>query len=146
MMTISLALLGALIADQVSKRLLRRVMGSAAIALGPFGQIQIVEGRLWLRRLNPAPNDRMVWALWTATAVALVIAGKWLIPSAAIFVGLLLGGSASNAIEQSQRGSISDYVCLRYWPAFNLADAAVAAGAIGILVELTVFMTRTPGI
>jgi signal peptidase II len=146
MMTISLAMLGALIADQVSKPLLRRVMGSAAIALGPFGQIRIVEGRLWLRRLNHAPNDRMVWALWAATAIALVIAGKWLIPSAAIFVGLLLGGSASNAIEQSQRGSVSDYVCLRYWPAFNLADAAVAAGAIGILVELTFFMTRTPGI
>jgi signal peptidase II len=146
MMTISLAMLGALIADQVSKPLLRRVMGSAAIALGPFGQIRIVEGRLWLRRLNHAPNDRMVWALWAATAIALVIAGKWLIPSAAIFVGLLLGGSASNAIEHSQRGSVSDYVCLRYWPAFNLADAAVAAGAIGILVELTFFMTRTPGI
>jgi signal peptidase II len=88
----------------------------------------------------------MVWALWAATAIALVIAGEWLIPSAAIFVGLLLGGSASNAIEHLQRGSVSDYVCLRYWPAFNLADAAVATGAIGILVELTFFMTRTPGI
>lgn len=146
MMTISLAMLGALIADQVSKPLLRRVMGASAIALGPFGQIRIVEGRLWLRRLNHAPNDRMVWALWAATAIALVIAGEWLIPSAAIFVGLLLGGSASNAIEHLQRGSVSDYVCLRYWPAFNLADAAVATGAIGILVELTFFMTRTPGI
>jgi lipoprotein signal peptidase len=143
MMAISLALVGALIVDQVSKRLLRSAMGPAVIALGPFGRIQIVEGRLWLRRLNRAPNDWMGWALWVAMAIALVIVSKWFIPSAAIFVGLLLGGSASNAIEQSQRGSISDYVCLRYWPAFNLADAAVATGAVGILVELTFFMTRT---
>ena len=144
MMAISLTLFGALIADQALKRLLRHVMGSAAIALGPCGQIRIVEGRLWFRRLNHAPNDWIMWALWAATAVVLVIASRWIIPSAAIFVGLLLGGSASNAIESSQRGSVSDYVCLRFWPAFNLADLAVAAGIIGILVEL-MSSWRAPG-
>ena len=50
-----------------------------------------------------------------------------------VFVGLLLGGSLSNAVESSMRGSITDYICLRFWPAFNLADLALAAGAIGIL-------------
>ena len=88
MMAISLTLFGALIADQALKRLLRHVMGSAAIALGPCGQIRIVEGRLWFRRLNHAPNDWIMWALWAATAVVLVIASRWIIPSAAIFVGL----------------------------------------------------------
>ncbi len=36
------------------------------------------------------------------------------------------------------RGSVSDYVCLRFWPAFNLADVAITVGAIGLL--LTTFM------
>ena len=31
---------------------------------------------------------------------------------------------------------VSDYVCLRFWPAFNLADLALAAGAIGTLILL----------
>ena len=43
-----------------------------------------------------------------------------------MFAGLLLGGSLGNAVEHAQRGAISDYVRLRFWPAFNLADAAIA--------------------
>jgi len=72
----------------------------------------------------------------------LVIASNW-IPSSALFVGLLLGGSLSNAVENARRGSVSDYVCLRFWPAFNLADLALAAGAIGTLAELLIAVRRT---
>jgi lipoprotein signal peptidase len=53
-----------------------------------------------------------------------------------VFVGLLLGGSLSNAMEGSLRGSVTDYVCLRFWPAFNLADVALTAGAVGLGVAL----------
>jgi hypothetical protein len=49
------------------------------------------------------------------------------------FVGLLLGGSLSHAVESSLRGSIADYVCFRFWP---LALAVGAIGTIGELVAL----------
>lgn len=52
--------------------------------------------------------------------------------------GLLLGGSLSHAVESSLRGSITDYICLRFWPAFNLADLALAAGAIGMIVQFLI--------
>jgi lipoprotein signal peptidase len=65
------------------------------------------------------------------------------IPSSTIFVGLLLGGSLSHAVEASLRGAVSDYVCLRFWPAFNLADVALAAGAIGALFNLLMVVRRT---
>ena len=84
----------------------------------------------------------MMWASWVAAAVALVIASSW-IPSSALFVGLLLGGSLSNAVESARRGSVSDYVCLRFWPAFNLADLALAAGAIGTVAELLIAVGGT---
>jgi signal peptidase II len=80
-----------------------------------------------------------MWTSWVAAAAALVIASNW-IPSSAVFVGLLLGGSLSNAVENARRGSVSDYVCLRFWPAFNLADLALAAGAIGTFAELLIAM------
>ena len=38
---------------------------------------------------------------------------------------------------------VSDYVCLRFWPAFNLADLALTAGAIGILTELLIALRGT---
>ena len=73
-----------------------------------------------------------IWCLWLAAAVPLVIAST-LLPASAAFVGLLLGGSLSHAVESSLRGSITDYVCLHFWPAFNLADLALVAGAIGTI-------------
>ena len=52
------------------------------------------------------------------------------------WVGMLLGGSSSHALESAVRGSISDYICLRFWPAFNLADVAITVGAIGVIVTM----------
>ena len=44
-----------------------------------------------------------------------------------------LAGSLSNLLEHVTRGAITDYVCLRRWPAFNLADVALTAGALSLL-------------
>jgi lipoprotein signal peptidase len=95
----------------------------------------MVKGRLWLSRLHGFSSRLVIWGVWTAAAISLIAGSSW-IPSSAIFVGLLLGGSFSNALESSRRGSVSDYVCLAFWPAFNLADLALVAGVIGTLARL----------
>ena len=130
-------LLVVLVSDQALKLLLRRRMGSDALALGPFGSVRVVDGRLWLRRLGGPCSGVEIWSLWAAAAVPLVIVSA-LLPSFAAFVGLLLGGSLSHAVESSLRGSITDYICLRFWPAFDLADLALAAGATGLVGKLLI--------
>jgi hypothetical protein len=91
MIVIFLTLLGVVVSDQALKREFRRVLGREVAALGPFGQLRITEGRLWLLRLLNHPSRSMMWTSWVAAAAALVIASNW-IPSSAVFVGLLLGG------------------------------------------------------
>ena len=135
MNTLLLALLFTLVIDLAVKLLLPRVIGSGALPLGPFGSVRMVNGRLWMRRLPGPCSGLTLWGLWTTAAIALLVASQWL-ASSSVFVGLLLGGSLSNALESSWRGSVSDYVCLRFWPAFNLADLALTVGAIGIIMEL----------
>jgi signal peptidase II len=130
-------LLVVLVSDQALKLLLRRRMGSDALALGPFGSVRVVAGRLWLRRFGGPSCGAEIWCLWSAAAVPLVIVSA-LLPSSAAFVGLLLGGSLSHAVESSLRGSITDYICLRFWPAFNLADLALTAGATGLVGKLLI--------
>jgi signal peptidase II len=137
MSVLSMTLLVVLVSDQAIKLLLRRLLGADAFALGPFGSVRMVAGRLWLRRLSGQCNGVTIWCLWIAAAVPLVI-GSALVPSSAIFAGLLLGGSLSHAAESSLRGSITDYICLRFWPAFNLADVALVVGAIGMIGELLI--------
>ncbi|MBF2735666.1 MAG: signal peptidase II [Betaproteobacteria bacterium AqS2] len=49
-------------------------------------------------------------------------------------LALLLGGGAGNAIDRLHKGRVFDFVDLHlagwHWPAFNLADMALTAGAL----------------
>src|SRR5215831_7207646 len=137
MSALCVTLLVVLASDQALKLLLRRRRGVDALALGPFGSVRVVPGSLWLRRFGGPSGGAVIWCLWSAAAVPLLIVSV-LLPSSATFVGLLLGGSLSHAVESSLRGSVTDYVCLRFWPAFNLADLALAAGATGLVGKLLI--------
>ena len=57
------------------------------------------------------------------------------LPGCGWCAALLLGGSLSHMIETSRRGRVCDYLCLRFWPAFNLADAAISIGTVGFIVQ-----------
>jgi signal peptidase II len=124
-----------LVSDQVLRIFLHRAMTPAVLALDPLGSVQLAVGRLWLRRFCKRNSCLTLWWLWAAAAAILIFVST-MIPSSAPFVGLLLGGSLSNVIESSVRGYITDYICLVFWPAFNLADMAIVAGAIGMIGEL----------
>ncbi len=53
---------------------------------------------------------------WTATAA----------------MGLLLGGALGNLVDRlfrHQHGAVIDFIDLRWWPVFNLADASITVGA-----------------
>ena len=48
-------------------------------------------------------------------------------------LSLVIGGGVSNLIDRLIRGCVVDFIDLRIWPAFNLADSAVTIG-IGFLI------------
>ncbi len=135
MSTLYITGLAVLVSDQAIKLLLRRLIGDDSLALGRLGSVRIVAGRLWLRRLAGPCSGATIWYFWVAAAIPLILVGP-LVTSWPVFAGLLLGGSLSHAVDSSMRGSITAYICLRFWPAFNLADLAITAGAIGIMAEL----------
>ena len=47
--------------------------------------------------------------------------------------GLLLGGAIGNLIDRVSHGSVTDFIKLPLWPAFNLADAAITFGVLALL-------------
>jgi signal peptidase II len=46
-----------------------------------------------------------------------------------VALGSAIGGAAGNLIDLLRRGAIVDFIDLRIWPVFNLADAAIFCGA-----------------
>jgi len=53
-----------------------------------------------------------------------------------ISLGFLLGGALGNLIDRVRLGYVVDFVDLRWWPSFNLADASVCIGAILLAYRL----------
>jgi signal peptidase II len=47
--------------------------------------------------------------------------------------GAVLGGALGNLADRAREGAVIDYIDPSLWPAFNLADAAIVVGILGIL-------------
>ena len=50
--------------------------------------------------------------------------------------GLLLGGAVGNVIDRAREGSVTDFVKLPHFPAFNVADMAITVGVLVLLYVL----------
>jgi signal peptidase II len=50
--------------------------------------------------------------------------------------GLLIGGATGNLIDRVREGSVTDFVDLPLWPAFNVADMGITFGVLALLYVL----------
>ena len=48
-------------------------------------------------------------------------------------VGALFGGALGNLADRAREGAVIDFIDPIAWPAFNLADAAIVLGVLGLL-------------
>ena len=126
--------------DQTLKVLVRTRIGHRSLSLGVLGCIRVVQTEIWTMRALGGVSLPGMWVLWVIAAGASIVISA-MVPAFGWGFGLLMGGALSHALEISLRGSICDYVCLRFWPAFNLADVALTIGALGLAFELISVVT-----
>jgi signal peptidase II len=73
----------------------------------------------------------------TVAALAFVIgwfARDPLRPYLWLAVGLIAGGALGNLTDRVRAGAVTDFLDPPFWPAFNLADVAITAGAITLVL------------
>lgn len=58
-----------------------------------------------------------------------------------IALGLILGGALGNLLDRVRLGYVVDFIDLRWWPVFNLADSSIV---VGVLL-LTAYAVTSPG-
>ena len=100
--------------------------------------------------IHHVQNSGIAFGLFaSATAAVIVltlIAVGWMVvyfarsgarhPLLPVAVGLLIGGSVSNLADRVRLGHVTDFLDLRYWPAFNLADSFIVIGVAILLGAL----------
>jgi signal peptidase II len=85
------------------------------------------------------------WVLLGLKAAAVALLLIWLTRTrsrlAGVALGLIVGGAVGNAIDRAVHGAVMDFVLFHtptgtfQWYVFNLADAAIVAGVIGLVYE-----------
>jgi signal peptidase II len=48
-------------------------------------------------------------------------------------VGVIAGGALGNLADRARQGAVTDFIDPVLWPAFNLADAGIVLGILGLL-------------
>jgi signal peptidase II len=83
------------------------------------------------------------WGLIGFALVASLALALWLSRMetrvGAIAIGLIIGGAVGNAIDRIAYGAVADFYSLHAfgfnWYVFNIADAAIVAGVVGLLYD-----------
>ena len=143
LLAIGLAAVGA---DQVTKHIVTShlTLDDGIHVVGPF----------WIHHVQ---NSGIAFGLFaSATAVVIVLTGiaiAWMLlfftrsgarhPVLPVALGLVIGGSLSNLLDRVRLGYVTDFIDLRYWPAFNLADSFIVVG-VAILLGTLLATERMP--
>ena len=141
-----------IVIDQITKRLVdTRMQLNESIPLLPSFQLT------YLRNQGAAfsfLSGAGGWQRWFFIVLALAVAGfiVWLLrshPGQKLFafsLSMILGGAIGNVIDRLLHGYVVDFLDFHWpflaplfhhghFPAFNLADAAITAGAIGLMLD-----------
>jgi signal peptidase II len=125
----------ALAADQLTKQVVARALalGEEVELAGPFS-------------IHHVHNSGIAFGLFSsATSIVIALTAMavlWMLvffarsgsrhPALPVALGFVLGGSVSNLLDRVRLGHVTDFLDLRWWPAFNLADTFIVVG-VGIL-------------
>ena len=138
---------GVLAADQLTKAIVR-----GSIARGE--RVDVVPG---IDLVNTRNTGIAFGFLSGGGTVVALLAAAGLVALLAFFAthmerrlvwlptGLLVGGAAGNLIDRAREGSVTDFVDLPLWPAFNLADTAITVGVLSLLYVIEGPPSRGPG-
>jgi signal peptidase II len=135
-----LAIAGAAVAaDQLTKQIV-----SSALALGD--EVHVL-GPLSIHHVQNSGIAFGLFSSATTLVIALTaVAVAWMLaffarsgarhPVLPVGLGLVVGGSVSNLADRVRLGHVTDFLDVRFWPAFNLADTFIVVGVVVLLGAL----------
>lgn len=140
------AALAVFVADQLLKVFVLHgldLLSRERIVVAPFFDLVLTYNRGISYGLFQQDGELGRWFLTAVKVVAAVLFTVWMARAqsrlVAISLGFLIGGALGNALDRVVYGAVVDFVSLHAfgwrWYVFNLADAAIVAGVVGLLYD-----------
>lgn len=122
----------------------------APLVLAPFAELIVVWNRGISYGLFQQETELGRWLLVAGSIVAAAALGTWMLRTRAralaASLALVVGGALGNAVDRIAYGAVFDFVHLHWgtfsWYVFNVADAAIVAGVVGLLYDSLVLEPR----
>jgi signal peptidase II len=133
-----------LMLDQASKALVLRALGADGVPRhrdwGPVRLRRVVNMRPGLGLVGGPVALVLTWCGLLGLTAALLLVATPTAAGGAVRAGLAmaLGGATGNLIDRLRLGGVVDFVDLRVWPVFNVADVGIVAGSALALWALLV--------
>ncbi len=126
-----------LIIDQVTKLLVLKNITSSVTVIKNILYFSVIKNTG--AAFGILKNETMLLIWFSVIVIGVILFYMDKIPKdkiVQIFTALILGGTISNLIDRLRLGYVIDFINFKIWPAFNIADAAVTIGAIGLIIYL----------
>ena len=118
--------------------------------IAPFVNLIVVWNRGISYGLFQQNSDLGRWALVVISILASIGLSIWIRRTSAKLLaaslGLIVGGAVGNVIDRIAYGAVFDFIQFQIgswsWYVFNVADAAIVAGVVGLLYDSFVLEGR----
>ncbi|MCX6765412.1 MAG: signal peptidase II [Candidatus Moranbacteria bacterium] len=125
-----------------TKKILFALLFFALVPLDQFSKYLIRQGGgFYICNINIAWGIKvpeiLFWLFWLLAITILIFAfiSKKSVIHNSLFIIPVLAGATSNIIDRIMFGCVIDFIDLKFWPAFNLADSFIVLGGILLLVK-----------
>jgi signal peptidase II len=132
--------------DQISKIYIRNL-------LLPGDSLPVIEGFLYITHVQNKgaafgllAGRQLVFILVTILSIVLIAVYYFRTreshPLFNLALGLAVGGAVGNLVDRLRFGGVTDFVDVRVWPVFNIADTAIVVGVVLLIVASLATMFR----
>ena len=93
-------------------------------------------------------NETLLFVLIALVVIGVIVAYFRFLPAnrpwLRLSLGLQLGGALGNLIDRLRQGYVVDFIAVKAWPVFNIADACVVVGVLILAYHLLLVQGQAP--
>jgi signal peptidase II len=93
-------------------------------------------------------NETLLFVLIALVVIGMIVAYFRFLPAnrpwLTLSLGLQLGGALGNLIDRLRQGYVVDFIAIKAWPVFDIADACVIVGVLILAYHLLLIQSQAP--